>query len=205
MNLIPPEQLNFDNVPYISGNIGNNCGTIPLNAFKNSYFINHQNYFASKPPGEIRQNLINNNNNSYIKDNNLDSYNNQDYNKPLNDINRNNINNNIINNNFNNNANNDEEKKDDNEIEDPDEDMFRDQNNKVKEEESKKDDESQLSEDSEKNSDNEQEFHDHLLAQYEKVKRVKNKWKVTLKGCVVQNDNKEYICGKVHGELEREW
>ena len=36
MNLIPPEQLNFDNASYIPGNIGNNCGTIPLSAFKNS-------------------------------------------------------------------------------------------------------------------------------------------------------------------------
>ena len=70
---------------------------------------------------------------------------------------------------------------------------------------SKKDEESELSDESEKNSDNENEYNDHLLAQYQKVKRVKNKWKVTFIGCVVQKDNKEYICGKIHGELEREW
>ena len=82
--------------------------------------------------------------------------------------------------------------------------MFREQNDKEKTE-SQKDDESELSEDSDKNSENEQEFNDHLLAQYQKVKRVKNKWKVTLIGCVVQKDNTEYIGGKVHGELAREW
>jgi len=38
-----------------------------------------------------------------------------------------------------------------------------------------------------------------------KIKRVRNKWKVTLIGCVVQKDNSEYICGRIHGELEREW
>ena len=48
-------------------------------------------------------------------------------------------------------------------------------------------------------------FNNYLLAQYEKVKRVKNKWKVSLKGCIVQKDKKEYVCGKIHGELSREW
>ena len=190
----PSIPVNLNNMTSSSGNIGNNFEAFPFNTLKNQYYMNSQNFFTSKPQGEIRQNKININ--EYIKDNNIDPHNNQ----LINNINENNI----INNNLNNNGNNDKEKKDENVIEDPDEDMFRDQNIKEKEE-SKKDDESQLSEDSEKNSDNEQEFHDHLLAQYEKVKRVKNKWKVTLKGCVVQNDNKEYICGRVHGELEREW
>ena len=54
-------------------------------------------------------------------------------------------------------------------------------------------------------SNNEKEYKNHLLAQYEKVKRVKNKWKVTLKGCIAQKDNMEYVCGKVHGELSRDW
>lgn len=89
-------------------------------------------------------------------------------------------------------------------IEDPDEKLFE------KEEDKKKDDlqngeEEPLSSESEKNSDNEKEFTDHLLAQYEKVKRVKSKWKVYLKGCVVQKDKKEIICGRVTGDLEREW
>jgi hypothetical protein len=54
-------------------------------------------------------------------------------------------------------------------------------------------------------SNNEKDFSNYLLAQYEKVKRVKNKWKVSLKGCIVQKDKKEYVCGKIHGELSREW
>ena len=54
-------------------------------------------------------------------------------------------------------------------------------------------------------SNHEKEYNNNLLTQYEKVKRVKNKWKVNLKGCIVQKDQMEYVCGKVHGELEREW
>jgi len=89
------------------------------------------------------------------------------------------------------------------EIEDPDEIMFKEK--EKEKEKSKKEDGSELSEDTEKHSDNEKEYNDNLYAQYEKVKRVKNKWKVKLKGCIVQKDNKEYICGDIHGELEREW
>ena len=54
-------------------------------------------------------------------------------------------------------------------------------------------------------SNDEKDFTDNLLAQYDKVKRVRNRWKVSLKGCIVQKDKTEYICGKVHGELSREW
>ena len=54
-------------------------------------------------------------------------------------------------------------------------------------------------------SNNEKEYDNHLLAQYESVKRIKNKWKVNLKGCIAQKDNMEYVCGKLHGELSREW
>ena len=91
-----------------------------------------------------------------------------------------------------------------NNVQDPDEKLFE------KEEDKKKDDlqngeEEPLSSESDKNSDNEKEYTDHLLAQYDKVKRVKNKWKVYLKGCVVQKDKKELICGRVTGDLEREW
>ena len=122
-------------------------------------------------------------------------------------INQNNFNNNKAE--MNNNSKNDvkENKNNENEdniIQDPDEKLFE------KEEDKKKDDlqngeEEPLSSESDKNSDNEKEFTDHLLAQYEKVKRVKNKWKVYLLGCVVQKDKKECICGRVTGDLEREW
>lgn len=54
-----------------------------------------------------------------------------------------------------------------------------------KEEDKKKDDlqngeEEPLSSESDKNSDNEREYTDHLLAQYDKVKRVKINGKFTL-------------------------
>ena len=102
------------------------------------------------------------------------------------------------------NTNNDEIKKEEpkNEIvEDPDGDVF--EQNKVEEKKNEGDEEvlSALSEE----SNNEKEYKNHLLAQYEKVKRVKNKWKVTLKGCIAQKDDMEYVCGKVHGELSRDW
>ena len=56
-------------------------------------------------------------------------------------------------------------------------------------------------------SNNEKDYNNHLLAQYETVKRIKNnkKWKVNLKGCISQKDNMEYVCGKIHGELLKEW
>ena len=86
-------------------------------------------------------------------------------------------------------------------VNDPDLDVF--EENKVEEKKNEGDEEvlSALSEE----SNNEKEYKNHLLAQYEKVKRVKNKWKVTLKGCIAQKDNMEYVCGKVHGELSRDW
>ena len=37
---------------------------------------------------------------------------------------------------------------------------------------------------------NEKEYNNNLLAQYETVKRIKNKWKINLKGCITQKDNK---------------
>ena len=103
-----------------------------------------------------------------------------------------------------NNINNDEIKKEEAKeeiVNDPDLDVF--EENKVEEKKNEGDEEvlSALSEE----SNNEKEYKNHLLAQYEKVKRVKNKWKVTLKGCIAQKDNMEYVCGKVHGELSRDW
>lgn len=102
------------------------------------------------------------------------------------------------------NINNDEIKKEEAKeeiVNDPDIDVF--EENKVEEKKNEGDEEvlSALSEE----SNNEKEYKNHLLAQYEKVKRVKNKWKVTLKGCIAQKDNMEYVCGKVHGELSRDW
>ena len=102
------------------------------------------------------------------------------------------------------NINNDEIKKEEAKeeiVNDPDLDVF--EENKVEEKKNEGDEEvlSALSEE----SNNEKEYKNQLLAQYEKVKRVKNKWKVTLKGCIAQKDNMEYVCGKVHGELSRDW
>ena len=172
-------------------NINNKNNYININ---NQHYINNTyNYSSPQSPGD-KSKFMNNNINI---DNNLESFNDKEHNKILNQSSENNINNNI-------NDKTNKDKKVEEVVEDPDEYMFREQNDKDKED-SKKGDESELSADSDKNSDNELEFNDQLLAQYDKVKRVKNKWKVILKGCVVQKDNKEYICGKVHGELERDW
>lgn len=143
------------------------------------YFLNNQNF---------NQNYINNLNN---EKNIL--------------LNQNNINSkNEINNNIKNDIKESKNNENQDNVQDPDEKLFE------KEEDKKKDDlqngeEEPLSSESDKNSDNEREYTDHLLAQYDKVKRVKNKWKVYLIGCVVQKDKKELICGRVTGDLEREW
>ncbi len=195
----------------MSSNNGTNYATMaPFNPLKNNnqYYLPQGDYMSSQYQVEVKQNIMNNSIMTSNKDNN-DTYNNQDYSKMLNNLNDiNNIKDNNVMNNINNinnnNNNNNKDDKGENPVEDPYEKLFRQQVDKDKEN-SKKEDESELSDDSEKNSDNEKDYNDHLLAQYERVKRVKNKWKVTLKGCVVQKDNKEYICGKIHGELEREW
>ena len=216
-NLLPQEQ-NFNQISYIPPNKYQN---IAFNNLKNQYYPQCPEFFSPQIQSEIKQNYLNNSN---IKDINIDSSYNQYLKKDL--INDNNIisninsnleeNNIIYNSNNKNKINNIENKenkekkennenKEKNEVEDPDEYMFREQENKNDKNSKKDDNESELSSDSDKNSENEIDYTDHLLAQYEKVKRIKNKWKVTLKGCVVQKDNKEYVCGKVHGELEREW
>lgn len=137
----------------------------------------------------------------------LISNNQNNMNDNINYINNNTINNentNNIDNQINNKINNKKEKeKEEDIIEDPDEILFR--KGEQKEDNPNEEDEGSLSSESDKNSYNEKDFKDHLLAQYEKVKRVKNRWKVYLKGCVVQKDKKEYICGKINGDLEREW
>ena len=89
--------------------------------------------------------------------------------------------------------------------EDPDLQLFDKQNQEKEKNNEYEDDElSSISEKS-KESNNEKYFTDHLLAQYEKVRRVKDKWKLSLKGCIVQKDQIEYVCGKLHGELIRDW
>lgn len=66
------------------------------------------------------------------------------------------------------------------------------------------DDES-LSPLSSESGDHETETKDFLLAQYEKVHRVRNKWKVTFKDAVLHNNGKEYVFDRVVGELDRDW
>lgn len=46
---------------------------------------------------------------------------------------------------------------------------------------------------------------DFLYAQYDKVHRVKSKWKCSFKDAILQINGKEYIFEKVIGELERHW
>ena len=46
---------------------------------------------------------------------------------------------------------------------------------------------------------------DFLLAQYEKVHRIRNKWKITFKDAVLHFNGKEYVFDKVVGELDRDW
>ena len=200
-NFIPQEPSQYSNIGYIPGA---SYQMIPNYNVKNSqYFFQHPEYIS---PPYNNQNYLNKiNNNIIIKDNSGQNYINQELVKNLNNDN-NGYSNPIDNNNNSINVkNNKEEEKDKNVVEDPDEFLFREQDNKNEKNSQKDESESELSPDSDKNSDNEKDFNDHLLAQYEKVKRVKNKWKVNLIGCVVQQDNKEYICGKIHGELEREW
>ena len=87
---------------------------------------------------------------------------------------------------------------------DPEHYDFEQNKNEEKKEEDKNEEDDNLSDVSDEPKD-EGEFENHLLAQYEKVKRVKEKWKISLKGCIVQKDKKEYVCGKIHGELTRDW
>lgn len=46
---------------------------------------------------------------------------------------------------------------------------------------------------------------DYLLAQYEKVHRVKTKWKVIFKDAILHCNGKEMVFEKVTGELDRDW
>jgi len=46
---------------------------------------------------------------------------------------------------------------------------------------------------------------DFLYTQYEKVHRVRTKWKCNFKDAILQINGKEYIFEKITGELERDW
>jgi len=46
---------------------------------------------------------------------------------------------------------------------------------------------------------------DFLLAQYEKVHRVRNKWKCIFKDAILHINGKEYVFDRVNAELERDW
>ena len=122
--------------------------------------------------------------------------------------NENNINNETNENNINENNDNDNDdgkkEEENNELEDPALKIFLLDNKNDKQKKENYDEEDNLSDLSGESND-EKDFTDNLLAQYDKVKRVRNRWKVSLKGCIVQKDKTEYICGKVHGELSREW
>ena len=145
-------------------------------------------------PNYGKRQLYNNTNNISTNEINLESSN-----EP-------NINNEIENNYENNINNNDKKKEEEQKKEifiDPDREVFEENKIEEKKNEGNEEDLSALSDEDESN--NEKEYNNHLLAQYEKVKRVKSKWKVSLKGCIAQKDDMEYVCGKVHGELSRDW
>lgn len=171
-----------------------NYQNIHLASSDQPLFPNIQNHYNNIPYNSNMNSQYQN----YISTENLSSSLNEN---KINSINK--INNNNVINSMNNNKSNVKEVKEDEDV-DPDEVYFNNPDNNNNED-SKVNENEELSSDSGQNSDNEQEFKDQLLAQYQKVKRIKNKWKVQLKGCVVQKDDKEIICGKVTGELEREW
>ena len=75
--------------------------------------------------------------------------------------------------------------------------------NKKEEEIENKDDELLSSLSSESNE--QEEAKDFLLAQYEKVHRIRNKWKIIFIDAILRLNGKEYLFDKVVGELDRDW
>ena len=59
------------------------------------------------------------------------------------------------------------------------------------------------------NSDNDDEaqekYSDFLIAQYEKVHRVKSKWRINLKDVILHCNGKEMVFERITGELKRDW
>ena len=165
-----------------------NINLVSSDHFNNNQYYNNNITFINNNMQYCGQNIENFTSPHSLKNNSINNINNID----------------TKDNNANNNKSNIKENKED-EVEDPDEINFKNQNDKNKEDSKENEDGELSSVSEEKNSDNEQEYNDNLLAQYTRVKRIKHKWKVNLKGCVVQQDNKETICGIINGELNREW
>ena len=95
-----------------------------------------------------------------------------------------------------------------NDIEDPDMELFskdEDKKDNKKDDQKVDDDLSDEDEDDKESSDSEKEYKDSLLTQYEEVKRIKNKWKVKFKNCVLQKDGKEFVSEKLTGVIGRDW
>ena len=90
---------------------------------------------------------------------------------------------------------------------DPDEDLFQDDNNKKnnEKENNEQENDEKLSPLQEENDDIEDEYNDVLISQYEKVHRIKNKWKVVFKDVIMKCNGKEILLDKICGELERDW
>ena len=205
-NIYSPENNTSQNIEIYqklnkNQNINNNNQTIN-NQNESYYLLSYDNNNIIGNPTYPITDYLQSPNNVQIKDNNL--YNN--YNNSLNNENIDNKNNNQINNDKNDNKiKNKNEKENKDIVEDPDEILFR--NNDKKKEDVKNEEEESLSSDSDKNSFDEKEYNNVLYGQYvkDKIKRIKNRWKVHLHGCIVNNDNKEIVIGKVNGDLERDW
>lgn len=87
------------------------------------------------------------------------------------------------------------------ECDDSDEDVFKQKENEKK----GSDDGEELSDLTADSIKDDVEGRDFLYAQYDKVHRIKNKWKCSFKDAVLQINGKEYIFDKICGELERDW
>ena len=88
---------------------------------------------------------------------------------------------------------------------DPDEDLFQDDNNKKNNENNEPEIDENLSPLQEENDEIEDEYNDLLISQYEKVHRIKNKWKVIFKDVIIKYNGMEIVLDKISGELERDW
>lgn len=99
-------------------------------------------------------------------------------------------------------VNKDLKKQEDNNESDEDADAFKKKEAVKKDENDECEELSELSAESNKD---EIEGKDFLYAQYDKVHRVKSKWKCSFKDAILQINGKEYIFEKVTGELERDW
>ena len=188
-------KLNKQNINYNNQTINNQNESFCLMSYENN------NNIYGNPNYQITE-YLQSPNNIQIKDNNL--YNN--FNNNLNNENIDNKNNSQMNNDKIDNKNKDKNEKDNKDIvEDPDEILFK--NNDKKKEDVKNEEEELLSSDSDKNSFDEKEYKNVLYGQYvkDKIKRIKNRWKVHLHGCIVNRDDEETVIGKINGDLERDW